>query len=104
MRRKAFIMRLNPGMAAEYRKRHDEIWPELKAELGKAGVYNYSIYLDRQSNTLFAYQELADDADDEELPNAPVVKRWWHMMKDIMATNPDESPESETLEEVFHLD
>jgi L-rhamnose mutarotase len=104
MKRNAFVMHLHPGKEAEYKKRHDEIWPELKAELRKAGISNYSIYLDRKTNTLFAFQYLADDATDGELPKLPIVKKWWHMMKDIMDANPDESPVSESLVEVFHMD
>jgi L-rhamnose mutarotase len=104
MKRKAFVMHLHPGCEAEYKKRHDEIWPELKAELRKAGVSNYSIYLDRKTNTLFAYQHLADDATDNNLAQQAIVKKWWHKMKDIMDANPDESPVSEALAEVFHLD
>jgi L-rhamnose mutarotase len=104
MKRKAFAMRLRPGCEAEYKKRHDEIWPELKAELRQAGVSNYSIYLDRKTNTLFAFQYLADDAADDELAGKAIVKKWWHMMKDLMDTNPDESPVSDPLVEVFHLD
>lgn len=97
-------MRLKPGVEAEYKKRHDEIWPELKAELRKAGISDYSIYLDRKTNTLFAFQYVADDATDAELPKLPVVKKWWHMMKDLMETNADESPVSDPLAEVFHMD
>ncbi|MDR2369841.1 MAG: L-rhamnose mutarotase [Treponema sp.] len=104
MKRNAFIMHLHPGCAGEYKKRHDEIWPALKEELHRAGVRNYSIYLDAPSNTLFAYQELTDDASDNELPGKDVVKKWWRMMKDIMDANPDESPVADPLREVFHLD
>jgi L-rhamnose mutarotase len=104
MKRNAFAMRLRPGCEAEYKKRHDEIWPELKAELRKAGVSDYSIYLDRKTNTLFAYQILADDAADGELAQKEIVKKWWHIMKDIMDTNADESPVSDPLVEVFHMD
>jgi L-rhamnose mutarotase len=104
MKRNAFIMRLHPGCEDEYKKRHDAIWPELKAELRKAGVSDYSIYLDRKSNTLFAFQRLADDASDGELAGKEIVKKWWHMMKDLMDTRPDESPVSETLVELFHMD
>jgi L-rhamnose mutarotase len=104
MKRKAFVMYLHPGCEAEYKKRHDEIWPELKAELRQAGVSNYSIYLDRKTNTLFAFQYLADDTTDNELAGKAIVKKWWHMMKDLMDTNPDESPVSDSLVEVFHLD
>jgi len=104
MKRNAFAMRLRQGCEAEYKKRHDAIWPELKAELRKAGVSDYSIYLDSKTNTLFAFQYLADDATDGELARKEIVRKWWHMMKDIMDTNPDESPVSDTLEEMFHMD
>jgi L-rhamnose mutarotase len=104
MKRNAFAMRLRPGCEAEYKKRHDEIWPELKAELRKAGVSDYSIYLDPKTNTLFAFQYLADDATNGELAQKEIVKKWWRMMKDIMDTNPDESPVSDTLIEMFHMD
>ena len=97
-------MHLHPGCEAEYRKRHDEIWPELKAELRKAGVSDYSIYLDPKTNTLFAYQCLADDAADDALAEQEIVKKWWHMMGDLMDTNPDESPVCDPLKEMFHMD
>jgi L-rhamnose mutarotase len=104
MKRNAFVMHLHPGCEAEYRRRHDEIWPELKAELRGAGVSDYSIYLDPKTNTLFAYQRLADDAADGALAEREIVKKWWHMMRDLMDTNPDESPVCDPLEEVFHMD
>ena len=97
-------MRLRSGCKEEYKKRHDEIWPLLKEELRKAGVSNYSIYLDEKTNSLFAFQYLADDATDNELAQKEIVKKWWHSMKDLMETNPDESPVSDPLEEMFHLD
>jgi L-rhamnose mutarotase len=104
MKRNAFVMRLKQGCEEEYRKRHDAIWPELKACLRQAGVSDYSIYLDRKTNALFAFQYLAEDSTDGELPNKDIVKKWWHMMKDIMDANPDESPVSDPLEEMFHMD
>jgi L-rhamnose mutarotase len=104
MKRNAFAMRLHSGCETEYKKRHDQIWPELKAELRKAGVSDYSIYLDPKTNTLFAFQYLADDATDGELAQKEIVKKWWHMMSDIMDTNPDESPVSDELIEMFHMD
>ena len=104
MKRNAFVMHLHPGREAEYKKRHDEIWPELKAELRRAGVSDYSIYLDPKTNTLFAYQRLADDAADGSLAEREIVKKWWHMMGDLMDTNPDESPVCDPLNEVFHMD
>jgi L-rhamnose mutarotase len=104
MKRNAFAMRLHPGCEAEYKKRHDQIWPELKAELRKAGETKYKIYLDTKTNTLFAFQYLADDATDSALAQKDIVKKWWHMMGDIMDTNPDESPVSDNLIEMFHMD
>jgi L-rhamnose mutarotase len=104
MKRKAFIMYLHRGAEAEYKRRHDAIWPELKEEIRRAGISDYSIFLDPKTNILFACQILADDAGDRELASREIVKKWWHMMKDIMDTNPDESPVSEDLTEMFHLD
>ena len=104
MIRKAFKMRLKPGYQEEYRRRHDEIWPELKKELEAAGVHDYTIFLDPQTLVLFAVQKLDDDNSAASLPNNPVVKKWWAYMKDIMDTNPDNSPVSVDLFEVFHLD
>ncbi|MCB5202407.1 L-rhamnose mutarotase [Neorhizobium sp. T786] len=99
----AFKMRLNAGMEAEYRKRHDEIWPELQALLRDAGVTDYSIHLDRETNTLFGVLTRPTDHGMAELPDHPVMKRWWAHMADIMETNPDNSPVSKDLETVFHL-
>lgn len=103
MQRHAFKMRLNPGMEAEYIRRHDAIWPELAALLRASGISNYSIHLDRETNTLFGYLERRDDHSMDELPNHPVMKRWWAFMGDIMATNPDGSPVAIPLVETFHL-
>ena len=104
MKRNAFAMRLKPGCTQEYKKRHDNIWPELKAELRKAGISDYSIYLDEKTNTLFGFQYLADDSTKDELPKKEIMQKWWHMMKDIMETNPDESPINDPLKEMFHMD
>jgi len=104
MQRQAFMMRLKPGFEAEYRKRHDEIWPELSALLKAAGIRVYSIFLDTKSGTLFAVQKLVDNNTNDDLPNHPIMKQWWAYMADIMETNPDNSPATQTLEEVFHTD
>ncbi|MCU0905676.1 MAG: L-rhamnose mutarotase [Tabrizicola sp.] len=103
MQRHAFKMRLNPGMEAEYTRRHDEIWPELVDLLREAGISNYSIHLDAETNTLFGYLERRDDHAMDDLPNHPVMKRWWAYMGDIMATNPDGSPVAIPLAETFYL-
>ncbi len=104
MTRAAFTMKLKPGNEAEYRRRHDEIWPELVKELEAAGVSDYSIYLDPSTLTLFAFQKLKDHNTSELLPQSPVVKKWWKYMADLMETNPDSSPVTGALTEVFHMD
>ncbi len=104
MKRNAFKMKLHPGYEAEYRKRHDEIWPELSKALIDAGVTDYSIFLDPETLTLFAVQKLADGHTADQLPDLPIVRKWWNYMADIMEVNPDNSPVSKPLVEVFHAD
>ena len=104
MTRVAFKMRLKPGVVAEYKKRHDEIWPELAAELKAAGVSNYSIFLDEETFTLFAVQKLSDGNTAAELPDSPVVRKWWDYMAPLMEVHPNNSPVAQPLKEVFHLD
>lgn len=104
MTRNAFKMQLKPGFEAEYKKRHDEIWPELSKALAEAGVSDYSIFLDPETLTLFAVQKLADGHTAASLPDLPIVKKWWAYMADIMDTNPDNSPVCMPLFEVFHAE
>ncbi len=104
MKRSAFKMKIKPGFAAEYKKRHDEIWPELSHILTQAGVSDYSIFLDAETLTLFAAWKLTNDNTTAELPKNPVVRKWWAFMADIMETNPDKSPVCVSLNEVFHMD
>ncbi len=101
--RYAFKMFLNPGCVAEYRRRHDAIWPELVRLLGEAGVANYSIHLDQETSTLFAYLERGEDHSMQMLADDPVMRRWWEHMKDIKRANPDGSPIAMPLTEMFHL-
>jgi L-rhamnose mutarotase len=97
-------MKLKPGVEAEYKRRHDALWPALATALSEAGVSDYSIFLDRESRTLFAVQKLADGHRAAELPGQEIVKRWWAYMADLMEVNPDNSPVCTPLREVFHLD
>jgi len=101
--RHAFKMFLHPGRAAEYRRRHDAIWPELAALLSESGIANYSIHLDEETSILFAYLERRPDHAMDALPAHPVMRRWWDHMKDIMRANPDGSPVVVPLVEMFHL-
>jgi L-rhamnose mutarotase len=102
MIRNAFKMKLKPGYEAEYRKRHDEIWPELAELLREAGISDYSIFLDEETLTLFAVQTLTEGHRADDLPNHPIVKRWWASMVDLMDVNPDNSPVCIPLKEVFY--
>jgi L-rhamnose mutarotase len=104
MQRYAFKMWLNPGMEAEYRRRHDAIWPELRALLSAAGVTNYSIFLDAETHILFAYLERHKDHAMDDLPKHPLMRRWWDHMRDIMRTQSDGAPAAEQLAEMFHLE
>jgi L-rhamnose mutarotase len=100
----AFKMQLFPSSEAEYRRRHDEIWPELVALLKEAGISDYTIFLDRETSSLFAVLRRSADHAMDRLPQSELMRRWWAMMSDIMATNPDGSPVSAPLEPMFHLD
>jgi L-rhamnose mutarotase len=100
----AFRMVLHPGMEAEYRRRHDEIWPELANALKSAGVSDYWIFLDRETNHLFAVLKHPEQHGMDELPALPVVRRWWDHMADIMATEPDHTPRSWPLVPMFYLE
>ena len=103
MIRKAFIMRLRPNQQAEYERRHNPIWPELQALLKQHGVHHYSIFLDRETDKLFAYAEIESEERWAAIANTEICQRWWAHMKDLMATNDDNSPVAIPLDEVFHL-
>ena len=104
MKRLGFKMKMIPGCKEEYKKRHDEIWPELKKLLKDAGISNYSIFLDEETNTLFAYQEQSGGKSSQQLGHTEIVQKWWKYMSDIMETNPDNSPISIPLEQVFYME
>ena len=99
----AFRMQLNPGRAEEYKRRHDALWPELADALKAAGVVDYRIFLDEETNALFAVLTRRLDHGMDALPDQPVMRRWWAMMADIMQTEPDLSPTERPLAEVFHF-
>jgi len=104
MKRIAFKMYLNEGQKQEYKKRHDEIWPELKKMLKESGVSDYSIFFDEETSTLFAVQKVSGEGGSQDLGKTEIVKKWWKFMADIMKTNPDHSPVTVPLEEVFYLE
>jgi L-rhamnose mutarotase len=101
--RVAFKMRLFPGCEAESKRRHDAIWPELRNLLKTTGIQNYSIFLDENTLDLFGVLEIENVTELDSLPHNPVMQKWWSYMHDIMASNPDNSPVSIPMKEVFYL-
>ena len=104
MRRFAFKMFLKPGFEEEYERRHAALWPELKQGIKDAGISNYSIFWDRDTNILFGYQEIEGEMSSQDMTADETTQRWWAYMKDIMETNPDNSPVAIDLKPLFHLD
>jgi L-rhamnose mutarotase len=104
MQKIAFKMKMKPGKKAEYIKRHDKIWPELVKLLKDAGVSDYTIFLDEETNILFGVQKTTGAEGSQDLGKTKIVQKWWKYMADIMETNPDNSPVTVPLEQVFHMD
>ena len=104
MIRKSFVISVHPGREQEYEKRHRPIWPELETTLREHGVHNYSIFLDPETHRLFGYAEIESEERWREIASTPVCGRWWKYMADLMPVNPDDSPQSRDLREVFHID
>ena len=96
-------MQLHKGYEEEYKRRHDALWPELRELLKANGIHDYSIYLDERTHTLFGVMSVEDPASLDAMRVDPVMKKWWAYMRDIMDTNPDNSPVSIPLKEVFYL-
>jgi L-rhamnose mutarotase len=103
MEKYAFKMHLNPGQKNEYIRRHDEIWPELLDLLKEAGVKDYSIHLDEETNILFGVLWRDDGHGMADLPTHPVMQKWWAHMSDIMQSHPDNEPVATPLTPVFHM-
>jgi len=102
----AFTMKLKPNVIDEYKRRHDEIWPELVELIREQGISDYSIFLDEQSLTLFAVQKVSSNTTSSniKLRENEIMKRWWAYMADLMETNDDQSPVTHPLKLVFHMD
>lgn len=104
MIRKAFKMYLNSGCAAEYEKRHNELWDEMKTMIHEYGGHNYSIFLDKDTNILYAYIEIEDEKMWAKSSDTPINRKWWDYMAPLMKVHDDNSPICDDLCEVFHLD
>lgn len=104
MERVAFKMKLKPGCQAEYRRRHAQVWPEIVQLLADSGISDYSIFLDEETDVLFAVQKVSGNSNSQELGHLDIQQKWWDYMADIMEVNSDNSPVSIPLSEVFHID
>ncbi len=105
MEKRAWKAILKPGMKAEYKKRHDEIWPEMAAVLKEAGICNYTIW--NIGDELFGYYECKEGLAYAAKVQAesPVVARWKAHMDDIMVMIRDEATGAPLmLERMFTLD
>jgi L-rhamnose mutarotase len=96
-------MKLKPGFKQEYIKRHNEVWPEIAALIKRSGISDYSIFLDEETNILFGVQKVSGSVSSQGLGAEEIQQKWWDYMSDIMEVNPDNSPISIPLEEVFYL-
>lgn len=101
---KGFKMKVYPGMEAEYERRHNLLWQEMKDMIHEYGGTNYSIFLDPETDVLYGCIELEDEKRWDESADTAINRKWWDYMADIMETNPDNSPVSHDLKLVFHLD
>ena len=103
MQTHAFTMTLKPGFKDEYKRRHDEIWPELVTLLHEAGIKDYHIFLDEESLTLFGVLKRDDNHTMDQLPETALMKKWWAYMADIMLTHPTNEPVAKPLLPVFFM-
>jgi L-rhamnose mutarotase len=97
-------MAVLPGQYEEYARRHAPIWHELEEALVAFGAHRYSIFLDDSDGSLFGYVEIEDEVRWNAIAETDVCRRWWRYMRDVMPVNPDDSPRSIALREVFHLE
>jgi L-rhamnose mutarotase len=99
----AFCLRLRPGTEAEYRRRHDEIWPEMRAMMQDAGILHYEIHLRREDGSLFAFIVRKPGSSMAAFPSNPVWQRWQKHMADILIQDAGGGPLRTPLERVFRL-
>ena len=104
MVRRAFRMELRPGVAEEYRRRHEMLWPEMRDMIHAYGGHDYSIFLDPDTNVLYASLTVEDEAKWQASEKSEVCRKWWDYMAPLMVVNPDNSPVTHDLRPMFHLD
>ncbi|SDQ13046.1 L-rhamnose mutarotase [Pseudovibrio sp. Tun.PSC04-5.I4] len=99
----AFKMKLKPGYLDDYKKRHEDLWPELKELFASHGISDFTIHFDSSTNELLAVHSVSGELSAQDLGSYPIVQKWWAFMADIMETYPDGSPVTTPLKQVFHL-
>ena len=102
MIRRAFTMRLKPGGLAEYRQHHDNIWPELVAQIEKDGIAQITIF--EKDPVLFLYSEISDEEAWDRLWHSEIHDKWGAIMDPLMEFNAEGIVDSSPLNEVFHLE
>eukprot|EP01117_Protostelium_nocturnum_P010157 TRINITY_DN3626_c0_g1_i1.p1 TRINITY_DN3626_c0_g1~~TRINITY_DN3626_c0_g1_i1.p1 ORF type:complete len:107 (+),score=29.21 TRINITY_DN3626_c0_g1_i1:101-421(+) len=100
----AFRMQLKAGNEEEYKKRHDEIWPELSKLLTEAGIHDYSIFLDKETLSLFAILRLKKENRNDQLPGEAIMKKWWDYMAPLMEVHPNNQPKTWPLTPIFRME
>ena len=95
---------MNLEKLEEYKKLHSAVWPQVLEMIRLCNIRNYSIYWDKDTNILFGYQEIEGETSSQDMGADEVTRRWWDYMADLMEVNPDNSPVTVSLREVFHLD
>jgi L-rhamnose mutarotase len=100
----SFSLQLPGSNVAEYRRRHDELWPELRDAIRAQGGHNYSIFALPDVDRVVGYLEVDDLERWNSGGESEITRAWWNFMADIMPTNRDHSPIQAPITEVFHLD
>lgn len=101
--RKAFVLKLRPGCAAEYQRRHNPIWPELEEIFRQHGVQRYSIFLCEETHQLFACVDIEDASRWNSVAQTPAMCRWRQYMADLLEYDSTARPVVKPLREVFNL-
>jgi len=102
MIRSAFTLKVKLGKLAEYRKYHDEIWPELVAEIKRSGIKSMTSF--ERDSTVFYFSETESADSWERLWNSEVHQRWAKLMGPLIEMRPDGKVDSASLMEIFHLE
>lgn len=104
--RKAFLIYAQPEKYEEYIRRHNQIWPDLKEELKKYGISNYSIFMHEDKKLFFGYFEIKDIGLFERMGESVVCRKWWKHMTEVLICNTesDEKAKEDMLTEVFYLE